>query len=81
MTGNLGTPLFPASLGCCELVQMWLLKYISFFVIKKKKLHLIKNVDIVPGHPARESGYKLNIKSLMVHKEISISAYVYTGYK
>lgn len=53
---------------------MWLLKYISFVI--KKKLHLIKNVDIVPGHPARESGYKLNIKSLMVHKEISVSAYV-----
>ena len=42
---------------------------------------VMKNVDIVPGHPARESGYKLNIKSLMVHKEIFVSAYVYSGYK
>ena len=50
-------------------------------MIKKIFFHLIKNVDIVPGHPARESGYKLNIKSLMVHKEIFVSAYVYSGYK
>lgn len=54
---------------------------IYILLCDKKKFHLIKNVDIVPGHPARESGYKLNIKSLMVHKEIFVSGYVYTGYK
>lgn len=50
---------------------------IYLFLCDKKKFHLIKNVDIVPGHPARESGYKLNIKSLMVCKEIFASGYVY----
>ena len=49
--------------------------------MKKIFFHLINNVDIVPRHTARESSYKLNIKSLMVHKEIFVSGYVYSGYK